>query len=462
MQRQTTIVAPASGGGGAIALIRLSGPGAIETAGRVLDRDISLREAGTVSFARVTDEKGEVADEVMISLFRAPASYTGEDMVEISCHGSQYIVERIISLLVAAGAGMAQPGEFTLRAFLNGKLDLSQAEAVADLILSDSAAAHRIAMNQMRGGYSAELASWRDKLLEITSLLELELDFSEEDVEFADRSALRRLLVEIKDKVSGLVSSFALGNVIKTGVPVVIAGAPNTGKSTLLNRFAGEERAIVSQIPGTTRDFIEEKVVIGGVSFRFTDTAGLRATDDEIETQGIARTVERLRRAFIVILMVDASASQEDIEGQIVALGLTDEQHLIVLLNKYELIPEEQRAAIDDKASGLERKSELALPVSAKTGFNFDTLRQALLSLITSGGAVDGDTVVVSNQRHKEALTNADKALGQALDALDDGLTSDLVAEEIRSVLYHLGLITGQITTDQILGNIFSKFCIGK
>ena len=401
-------------------------------------------------------------DEVIVSIFRAPASYTGEDMVEISCHGSQYIVERIISLLIAAGAETAQPGEFTLRAFLNGKLDLSQAEAVADLILSDSAASHRIAMNQMRGGYSTELAVLRDKLLEITSLLELELDFSEEDVEFADRSILRKLLMEIDDKVSGLISSFTLGNVIKTGVPVAIVGAPNVGKSTLLNRFAGEERAIVSQIPGTTRDFIEEKVTIGGISFRFIDTAGLRSTDDEIENQGITRTVEQLRRAFIVVLMVDASASWDEIQERITALELTNEQHLIVLLNKYELVPEGQRSEVKDTVRTLEQKDYLTLPVSAKTGFNLGKLEQALLSIMTSGGTMDDDTVIVSNLRHKEALVSSYKALGQTVIALDGNLPLDLISEEIRSVLHYLGVITGQITTDQILGEIFQKFCIGK
>ena len=456
VENTTTIVAPASGRGGAVALVRLSGPDAIDIAGRVIDTDISSRAANTIEFARVVSGT-EIIDEVMVALFRGPRSYTGDDMVEISCHGSSYIVGRIISLLIASGAVMAQPGEFTLRAFLAGKLDLSQAEAVADLISSDSAASHRIAMNQMRGGYSAELAVMRDKLLHIASLLELELDFSEEDVEFADRSTLRNLLIQISEKVDKLMRSFAFGNVLKNGVPVAIVGAPNVGKSTLLNRFAGEERAIVSQIAGTTRDFIEERIVLDGITFRFIDTAGLRDTSDEIETQGIVRTVERLRKAFVVLLMVEAGTPADVIHRQIQSLELTGGQHLIVLLNKSE-----QAGSVPRIIEDLSSEGYTAIAISAKSGKNIEELGRALVNVMGEEGSLDNDSVIVSNARHREALGLSKESLDQALNALDNGLPSDLIAEDIRLVLHNLSDITGQVTSDQVLENIFSKFCIGK
>lgn len=441
-----TIVAPATPTGGAIAIVRISGSEAIAVAERLFRGRSPLSEAAgrTVHYGSIHDGE-RLVDEVLVTLFRAPHSYTGEDSVEISCHGSAYIVSEILRLALGAGARMASPGEFTLRAFLAGKLDLAQAEAVADLIASSSRAAHAMATNQMRGGYSEELEGLRDKLVHLTSLLELELDFSEEDVEFADRQALRRTMEQIGREIDRLRSSFSLGNAIKEGVAVAIVGAPNVGKSTLLNRLLNEERAMVSEIAGTTRDVIEERANIGGVLFRFLDTAGIRTTGDRLERMGIERTMESIRRAQVVIRLVDARHMDEAMPE----FEVRPEQRVLTVVNKMDAAPEGFRVP------------EGALGISARQGDGIEALCEALRSTVDTEGLYHGDAVV-SNSRHYEALTAARESLGHALAGMDEGLPADLLSEEIRPVIRHLGEITGQITTDEILGNIFSKFCIGK
>lgn len=441
-----TIVAPATPTGGAIAIVRISGSEAIAVAERLFRGRSPLSEAAgrTVHYGSIHDGE-RLVDEVLVTLFRAPHSYTGEDSVEISCHGSAYIVSEILRLALGAGARMASPGEFTLRAFLAGKLDLAQAEAVADLIASSSRAAHAMATNQMRGGYSEELEGLRDKLVHLTSLLELELDFSEEDVEFADRQALRRTMEQIGREIDRLRSSFSLGNAIKEGVAVAIVGAPNVGKSTLLNRLLNEERAMVSEIAGTTRDVIEERANIGGVLFRFLDTAGIRTTGDRLERMGIERTMESIRRAQVIIRLVDARRMDEAMPE----FEVRPEQRVLTVVNKMDAAPEGFRVP------------EGALGISARQGDGIEALCEALRSTVDTEGLYHGDAVV-SNSRHYEALTAARESLGHALAGMDEGLPADLLSEEIRPVIRHLGEITGQITTDEILGNIFSKFCIGK
>lgn len=441
-----TIVAPATPTGGAIAIVRISGSEAIAVAERLFRGRSPLSEAAgrTVHYGSIHDGE-RLVDEVLVTLFRAPHSYTGEDSVEISCHGSAYIVSELLRLALGAGARMASPGEFTLRAFLAGKLDLAQAEAVADLIASSSRAAHAMATNQMRGGYSEELEGLRDKLVHLTSLLELELDFSEEDVEFADRQALRRTMEQIGREIDRLRSSFSLGNAIKEGVAVAIVGAPNVGKSTLLNRLLNEERAMVSEIAGTTRDVIEERANIGGVLFRFLDTAGIRTTGDRLERMGIERTMESIRRAQVIIRLVDARRMDEAMPE----FEVRPEQRVLTVVNKMDAAPEGFRVPAG------------ALGISARQGDGIEALCEALRSTVDTEGLYHGDAVV-SNSRHYEALTAARESLGRALAGMDEGLPADLLSEEIRPVIRHLGEITGQITTDEILGNIFSKFCIGK
>lgn len=448
----TTIAAPATGPGGAIALIRLSGPQAIVLTESVFSKPLAQAGGYSVHYGTISDDD-RILDEVLVTLFRAPKSYTGEDMVEIYCHGSSYITGEILSLLIRRGAVPATAGEFTQRAFLNGKLDLSQAEAVADLIASESRAAHRIALNQMRGGYAAELAGLRNKLLHVTSLLELELDFSEEDVEFADRTELERLLNEILNRCRALAGSFRTGNVLKNGVPVAIVGAPNAGKSTLLNRLLGEERAIVSDIAGTTRDYLEETMSIEGIRFRFIDTAGLRHTEDTIEALGIERTRERIERSALVVLLISEPLSSKEVEEQIRSLQLTEEQRLILVLNKsdrWETAP----------LAGKLGSHRTVVRMSARSGEGIEALKKLLVDSV--GSEIQDDSLVVSNVRHYEALMHASEALERAVWGLQTGISGDLISEEIRQVLHHLGTITGEITTDDILGNIFSKFCIGK
>ena len=398
-------------------------------------------------------------DDVVAAIYRAPHSYTGEDAVELSCHGSPYIVSEIIALLLRSGARMAQPGEFTIRAFLAGRMDLAQAEAVADLIASDSRASHAMASTQMRGGYSAALGALRDELLQLASLLELELDFSEEDVQFADRARLREMMHRIESEITRLTDSFRLGNTIKKGVAVAIVGEPNVGKSTLLNRLLGEERALVSDIAGTTRDTIEETLNIDGVLFRFIDTAGLHDTADRLEQMGIDRTQEMIRRAQIVLQVVDATCPIPP------AIQITSEQTRLLIVNKCDSPDARITESKVSSGCGIEYRVSSANPdtlfISAKTGEGIERLLARLRATFDTGSIYDGDPVI-SNSRHLEALRQALDALHRALTALDDDRSADLLSEDIRQVIHHLGTITGEITNDDILSQIFSKFCVGK
>ena len=439
------IVAPATATGGAIAVIRVSGEGAVECCDKIFRGRTVLAAAKpyTVHYGDIVDGE-RVIDDVLATVFRAPHSYTGEDGVEISVHGSQYIVSEVLALLVRHGARMATAGEFSVRAFLAGKMDLSQAEAVADMIASSSRASHSLASTQMRGGYSASLAELRAKLLNVASLVELELDFAEEEVEFADRSHLAAMLDEAAAEIERLCDSFRLGNAIKEGVATVIVGEPNVGKSTLLNRLVGEERAMTSDIAGTTRDTVEAMCNIDGVVFRFIDTAGLRDTDDRLEQMGIDRTHRALEQARIVIAMVDAGETHE---SEPIAVGT--EQTLIRVVNKVDKYAAADRAATD------------TIYISAKSGEGVDELRRRLRATIDTERIYAGETVV-SNSRHYEALERALQALQQAHKALGDGLSGELLSEELREVLHYLGEITGEVTSQDILTNIFSKFCIGK
>lgn len=455
------IVAPATPTGGALCVIRLSGDGAIALCDGIFEGRKPLAESKTATAHYGLIKDGEqVVDDVVVTLFRAPHSYTGEDSVEISTHGSRYIVSRVLSLLCAKGARLAEAGEFTRRAFLAGRMDLSQAEAVADIIAADSRASHAVASTQMRGSYSKELAELRAKLLHITSLLELELDFSEEDVEFADRGELEKLLCVVKSRVESLQGSFKLGNVLKEGVTVAIAGRPNVGKSTLLNRLAGEDRAMVSDIAGTTRDTVEAVTNIDGVTFRFVDTAGLHSTDDVLEQMGIERTAQALKKARIVLWLTDnAGFDSEAVMREFGEFRPTDEQMVIGVVNKIDLTGSGATAQLPDVANDCDISQ--IIRISAKTGEGVDNLLELLKSSVDATAAYAGD-VLVSNQRHYEALSQANEALDSALAAMQHGLPSDLLSEDIRQVIYLLGTITGEITSDDILQNIFSHFCIGK
>ena len=446
-----TIVAPATAVGGALCVIRLSGEQAISLCDSIFKGRKPLAEArtATLHYGNIVDGE-EIVDDVVVSLFRAPHSYTGEDTVEISAHGSRYVINKIISLLTARGARLAEAGEFTRRAFLAGKLDLSQAEAVADIIASSSHSAHAIASTQMRGAYSNELQALREQLLHITSLLELELDFSEEDVEFADRQQLRQLLNKILAKVTSLAESFSLGNALKEGIMVAIAGRPNVGKSTLLNRLAGEDRAMVSDIAGTTRDTIEATTNIDGVIYRFIDTAGLHSTDDRLEQMGIKRTEEALRKARIILWMQDYNENETTLEGY----TPTKDQNLLRVINKIDLRGE--KSLCSEKNSGVP-----TYYISAKSGEGVEQLIDAFKQTTNASAAYQGE-VIVSSQRHYDALMQSRTALESALSALDNGISSDLLSEDIRQVMHHLGTITGEITTTEILQSIFSRFCIGK
>ena len=464
MKDDATICAIATAPGmGAIAVLRLSGNDAIAIADSVYRSPNKAKKlfdqpANTLHYGRI-EYDGKMLDDAIFAIFKQPHSYTGEDVVEITCHGSVYIQQQVLQALTQSGARLADPGEFTLRAFLNGKMDLSQAEAVADLIASESGAAHKMAMKQMRGGFSAEIGRLREQLLHLCSLLELELDFSEEDVEFADRTALKRLLDEIHNVMAHLTSSFSLGNVIKTGVPVAIVGEPNVGKSTLLNTMLQEEKAIVSEIAGTTRDAIEDVINIKGIRFRFIDTAGIRQTTDTIESLGIERTFSKIIEASVVLLLADAKCSKEEIQKQITALNLNPDQHLIVIINKIDLYNE---AEITQKLGGKDTFApHPVLFLSAKHHLHTNELHELLLDTVQSQ-ALQTTDVVVSNTRHYEALQNALEASSRALSGIETSLPSDLIAQDIREILHNLGQITGEITTDEILGNIFKNFCIGK
>jgi len=457
--KEDTIVALATPSGtGAIALIRLSGPDAISIINQVFKgKDLEMQASHTVHFGTIRDGE-QIIDEVLISLFVAPKSYTKENVVEISCHGSKYIIESIIKLLIRKGARAAKPGEFTLRAFLNGGLDLSQAEAVADLISSNSKAAHQLAMQQMRGGFSNELKQLREQLIHFASMIELELDFSEEDVEFANRDQLKALVMAIFKVINKLIQSFELGNVIKNGVPVVIAGKPNVGKSTLLNVLLNEDRAIVSEIAGTTRDTIEDEMNIRGINFRFIDTAGIRDTQDIIEAKGVERTFEKIKSSAIVLYLFDAIETNETALSEIVTeLKTVIEAHngqLILVCNKVDLNNSE---ALKNQFSAF---SDL-LFISAKEAFQISDLEDALLTAVNFS-ALNSEEVIISSLRHHDALLKTAAALEKVLFGIDNPVTSDFLALDIKQALYYLGEITGQVTTDDLLDNIFSKFCIGK
>ena len=436
------IVAPATALGGAIAVIRISGEGAIALCDTIFRGRKPLEEVAshTIHYGTICDGE-RVVDDVVVAVFRAPHSYTGEESVEISIHGSRYIAQEVMRLLCAGGARMAEAGEFSQRALAAGRIDLSQAEAVADLIAADSRAAHAVAATQMRGGYSERLDSLREELLKITTLLELELDFSEEDVEFADRERLRAMLGHTDDMVVRLMDSFRVGNAIREGVSVAIVGRPNVGKSTLLNRLVGEDRAMVSEIAGTTRDTVEESVVIDDIRFRFVDTAALHDTDDRLEQMGIERTERAIRRAQVILYMV------EPLQSGVELPQLTEEQHLILVVNKMDTT---ERRDFDD-----------AIYISAREGEGVDALRRALRETVDTEGLYRGE-VVVSNMRHFEALCRAHESMQAALSALDMGISEELLAEDIRSAITALSEITGRITSDDILKNVFANFCIGK
>jgi len=439
----------------AIAVIRLSGNNAFDVIQQVF-RPVSQErfakaEAYRLYYGSFVDGD-ELIDEVLVSVFKAPHSYSGEDMLEISCHGSLYIQQRILDALLRHGARMAEPGEFTQRAFLNGKMELSQAEAVADLIASDSKASHKLAIRQMKEGYGKEIEHLRERLLKLVSLMELELDFSEEDVEFADRSELLSLLDDVQSRINKLLESFRYGNVIKHGMPVVIAGKPNVGKSTLLNALLKEDRAIVSDIPGTTRDSLEDDMVLDGIRFRFIDTAGLRKTGDEIETKGIQRAWAKLEKAGLVLLMAETRNPKEEIMGLLQEVQERTKDSgadVFLLLNKADQHKAED-VAFDVPVYGL----------SAKTGKGIEPLTSAMVEHVKSMRSASD--VVVSNARHAAALRQAYEAAERAEEAMKAGIPGDLVSQDIREVLHHLGEITGQITTDEVLGSIFKDFCIGK
>ena len=460
-----TICAPATAAGGAIAIIRVSGRHAISCVDRIFQGRKSLQSVPGYSmhFGKVCEPDGALLDEVLVSVFRAPHSYTGENAVEIACHGSGYIVSRILALLLQNGAKMATPGEFTQRAFLHGKMDLSQAEAVADLVAARTAAAHRIALKQLKGGFSDELAGMRAELLHIASLMELELDFSEEDVEFADRKQLQELVEKVLSHIEKLIESFSLGNAIKNGVPVAIVGSTNSGKSTLLNALLGENRAIVSDIAGTTRDTIEETLNLDGVLFRFIDTAGLRESDDVIERIGIDRAYEKLSEARLVLALLDLTATpaERTASAEDIAAHISEDQQLIFLLNKADAVPvattAEARKALSPLLSDPKRPLYI---ISAKEKVGLEDLRHALADTYRALDA-GAETTLVTNLRHVEALQNAADPLRRVLDGIGSTPT-DLLAQDLREALHHLGTITGEITTDEILGNIFAKFCIGK
>ena len=498
-----TICAPATiPGTGAISIIRVSGEDSLAIADKVIDvkgESLSETEGYRLRYGTIFADDGSVLDNVIVSVFRAPHSYTGENSVEISCHASRFIVNEVLELLVNAGARIAAPGEFTRRAFVNGKMDLAQAEAVADVIASQSAAAHRVAMNQLKGGFSSELKTLREKLLTMTSLLELELDFSEEDVEFASRSELGALVEETLTHIVRLTDSFSRGNAIKNGVPVAIVGATNTGKSTLLNALLGEERAIVSDIAGTTRDTIEETLNLGGVMFRFIDTAGIRETDELVEKIGIERTFKKLNEASIVLGMTDMSRGEDSVLADAEYIwskvnASSSDREFVLLVNKCDVDVIESVAAgsgagyvetgseagcVDTGSgagcagkAGKMARIEAALrekgivtkmiPISAKTGSGLPELTAALAEI---GRRITGDTdeTLVTNIRHYEALSRAATALGRVRDGLKVAtLPPDLIAQDLREALYHLGEIVGEISTDEVLGNIFRKFCIGK
>ena len=465
---QDTIVALASpSGAGAIAVIRISGKEALSIGAAVFQsvsgKEITKQRTHTLHLGHIVDDH-KVIDQVLLSLFKGTNSYTGENTIEISCHGSTYIQQQIIQLLLRKGCRMANPGEFTLRSFLNGKMDLSQAEAVADLISSDNEASHQIAMQQMRGGFSNEIAKLREELLNFASLIELELDFAEEDVAFADRTQFQELLNRIEFVLKRLIDSFAIGNVIKNGIPVAIVGEPNVGKSTLLNALLNEERAIVSEIAGTTRDTIEDELVIGGIGFRFIDTAGIRETVDVVESIGIKKTFEKIEQAQVVLFIIDSLQLIIDNENKVKIeiekiKNKFPQKPLIVVINKIDSLNPTQKELLSTKLSII--NYPLFIEISAKNNIGIEELKNQLLSFVNTGALRNNDTIV-TNTRHYDSLLKALEEIQKVNHGIQTELSSDLMAIDIREALYHFGTITGQVTNDELLGNIFANFCIGK
>lgn len=462
-----TIVALATpSGAGAIAIIRLSGKDAIAISANVFisvsGKELTKQKTHTIHLGHIVSD-GKTYDQVLVSIFKNPNSYTGENVVEISCHGSTFIQQQIIQLLLRNGAKMAQPGEFTLRAFLNGKLDLSQAEAVADLIASDNEASHQIAMQQMRGGFSNEIAKLREELLNFASLIELELDFSEEDVEFADRTQFAELLNRIEFVLKRLIDSFAVGNVIKNGIPVAIVGEPNVGKSTLLNALLNEERAIVSDIAGTTRDTIEDELIINGIGFRFIDTAGIRETKDVVESIGIQKTFEKIEQAQVVLFLVDSlqltgdSLKSLKVETEKIK-NKFPQKPIVVVANKSDLLTPAQISNLEEQLTTYNLQ---LITISAKQKIGIEELKNALLSFVNTGALRNNETII-TNTRHYDSLLKALEEITKVRLGLEQNLSSDLMAIDIKQALFHFGEITGQVSNDELLGNIFANFCIGK
>ena len=488
MTQEASICALATPAGGAIGVIRVSGSQAITITDKVFKaangKSLAESQPNTIHYGEIHDKDGNTIDDVLVSIFRAPHSYTGEDSTEISCHGSRYILQHVLQCLVQAGCRHAQPGEYTRRAFMNGKMDLSQAEAVADLIASTNKATHDMAMSQLKGHFSSELSKLREKLLKMTSLLELELDFSDhEDLEFADRSELKSLAQEIEQKITTLAHSFETGNALKQGIPVAIVGKTNAGKSTLLNRLLQEDKAIVSDIHGTTRDVIEDTTDIDGITFRFIDTAGLRKTNDVVEKMGIERTYQKMEEAQILLYVIDASIEDDDqidndLEEMVETIMNTPCNKIILGVNKMDNIAEYENGvsentqalleltnqfnAFQSQCSGMPLKHLDVVPISAKEGYNIEGLKQSLVKYADVPEITEND-VIITNARHYEALTRANESLQRVLESMDAGMSGDIIAEDLKMVLEELGEITGgQINSQETLNNIFKHFCIGK